>query len=637
MRDAMRRLCLALCAGAIWLGALTGCGDKTAGNGEPGAKPEEKGESGGPVQTAPVEEPRADPLVPAEAGVSANVEDLRTILRENLKPLETAQKAVEAEKKAVEAARLAMEAEKKAVEAGRKAADHEQKARDLEEKLQGCEQAAAAGRSGLDRAFETRLRGLCESLAAPAAGDGRQSPGWEGWRDKLKLRVRDYRVWVPLFKDWSLLKVDSDTRYDRRGHKTGRYGFGMTVDVENASTEILHHDGVLAWVTFTTDAGPRVCLAESSSSRTWAPFRNKSKGEWIAQKGLSERPFRPGEKKRYVLHRNDCLDALVVEQGVKEIGADVYFRFATREGGFVTAGPLASMVREGTVLQGAPLAGAPVTVARKTRKGTTSALAWYLAGDRFMVRTRKGTDWLPVDELPGVDPLALPPLARLPQAPASLDAKYGSLSLRVEEWTLTNWEDLKGAVGQGHKLLTATVTIAIDSSRIKEELEAAVTRAGDRLLEMQADIAVKESALEAARAGLDSGDEASRKAAKAAVEAAASQLKASRQGLAAAKKNLKAVEKTSRGGVDAFLKTQVANLDCGSFALDVGRRVLKPEKGSINKKACASLSSDGKVTGKVAFELRRFDVPFALTWKGPRSEIEVYPVASHRTARIFDR
>ena len=189
---------------------------------------------------------------------------------------------------------------------------------------------------------------------------------------------------------------------------------------------------------------------------------------------------------------------------------------------------------------------------------------------------------------------------------------------------------------QGHKVVKADVSVSIDSSSVQQQLTKAVETAQSQLVSLQQAHTEKQAALEIGKTMLVAakGTEGEGPA-KAAVKEAQVELKQSKKVLKQAQKALKSAEKAMGGGLNSFLKTQAKAVDCGSFKLDVGRKQLKPMKGSMGKKDCKVLTGGLPVTGTIAFDLERWDMPFLLMWKSTGGGIETHRVGSKSLGTIL--
>lgn len=630
---------LTLIGSVFLVAALGGCGngDKRAGDTTPSeAKPskvadKEAGEEGEqpepavkevggatkpaePVVIAPVPEP-----VVAEVAADRGGEAMAGVARADNADLESAQEALAAKTEALDAQKAA--------------AESRARAKGLKRDLVRCEEKSGSVRIQDDT--HRRMLDLCSRLPESHA-PARESDGWEIWKDRLSVRVRDFRLYSPRFKKWTLLAVDSDVKTRTVSHSGAGHGFGLTVELTNDSGRLLLYEQAVAWATYSGSLGERVCFAESDSDRTWNPYGKKGKGEWVKQKTASEQPFRPGERKRYTLAGVGCIDGVFAEGGVSAVKVDVYLRFATSDGKPVVAGPLVSFERKGGQLTGLPVVSPSTEVKILGRKGLEDGTALYLASDRVLVKHDKRVAWVSIGQVFGATPYTPLATAELPATTAPFSTTYGGVTLSITDITTENWNRLAGAVGQGHKLVTAKVELAIDTAVVEAELAAAVALAETQFADLEAEMGIREAGLEVARDELAAaGDAAAEKKAREGIKTAALELKQAKGLAAKAAKAVTAAKKALAGGVAKYLKVQAKAVDCSSFRLEVGRTSLKPLKGSLDSKACVALANGEPVSGVMKFELERWDTPYAVTWKLAGGKADTYPVASKALGKIF--
>jgi len=491
--------------------------------------------------------------------------------------------------------------------------------------------------AGPEEAWVGRLRKVCEDIAAPEKRTTRHTEGWEKWKPLIDLDVKDLRFYSPQFGKWTLAKVDKPDKTGKVRARGPFFGFGLTVEVENKSDQVLQGDNIYVWVTFKSKTGERVCFADSGASRSWNPFAKKGKGAWSKEKAFSEWPLRPREVKRYTVTRTSCFTQLFVETEPTEIKAEVYMRFRPLGSDTVIAGPLQTFDRAGALLRGAPLAGSAGIQKVKTKKGPIPARALYTAGDRVLVLGDKKSGWIPIDKLAGVTPDSPLKTEALPATTAPFEKTYGSLTVKIDNWRTSGWRKHAGKLKQGHKMLTGDVEISVDTSSITAALQAAVDSSAAVVAAAEADVAAKSAALVGAEAALQgaAGTEAEG-AFKEAVKAAKGELKAAGKAVKVAQKGASAAAKALAGGVSKFLKTQAKSVNCGSFKVDVGRKNLKQAKSStLNKKTCKPLLAGETVKGTINFDLERWDLPFMVSFQGAGKVLQSHRIASGALAKIL--
>jgi len=480
-----------------------------------------------------------------------------------------------------------------------------------------------------------RLRTVCRDIEAPETRKTRKTAGSAVWKDKLKLVVKDFRLYSPNFKKWTLRRVDNSYKSGSIRHRGPFYGFGLTVEVTNNSAQVLNGDSVYVWATFKSKTGERVCYAAADASRSWNPFAKKGLGAWEKEREFSEWPLRPGERKRYTVSRTSCPVQMFLESEPTDVSVEVYSSFRPLGGDRVVSGPMATLNREGALLRGLPLADSSKIQQRIGRKGISAVNALYAAGDHVLIAESKKVSWIPIDELSGTSPTNPIKTESLPAMTAAYSKKYGNLSLQIDNWRTEGWKSHAGKVKQGHKVVKADVSIQIDASSVQQQLTNAVEAAQQQIVMLQQAQTEKQAAVEIAKTMLlavKGTDGAS--AAKQALKAAKSDLKNSGKVLKRGQKALKAAEKAMGGGLGSFLKTQSKAVNCGSFKLNVGRKQLSPMKKSFGKKECAALMGGLPVQGTVSFDLERWDMPFVLTWKSTGGGLETYRVASQAMGNI---
>ncbi|MFT5429428.1 MAG: hypothetical protein ACI9OJ_000099 [Myxococcota bacterium] len=498
-------------------------------------------------------------------------------------------------------------------------------------------ETAQGAESGKDPVWLPRLQRVCKDLAEPSDRTTRNTDGWDAWKSKVDLSVRDLHVFSPQFKTWSLAKVDDATKLSKVKHKGPYYGFGLTVELENKSDSVLDGDNIYVWATFKSKGGERVCFSDASAQRSWNPFAKKGKGAWIKEKDYSEWPLRPSERKRYTITRTSCMTALFTETDVESVKIEVYARFRPLGNDVVIAGPLATFERSGEMLRGVPVAAASATqrIFRGTKKAPIPVQALYKAGDHVLVLEDKKARWVPEAVLMGTGPNKPLKSEPLPAATPAFDKSWGQLTMKVDNWRVDGWRKFDGKLKQGHKLISADVEISVDTSSVTSTLEAAVTTAQTAVTDATAELTAKEAGVTAADAGATAvaGTEGEATA-KDAVKAAKAAAKGAKAILKGAAKNLKNAQKAMGGGVSKFLKEQAKAVNCGSFKLEVGRAQLKPFKGSMGKKECKAILGGETVKGTVSFDAARWDMPFALTWQGTGKSVQSYRIASKAVGAI---
>lgn len=481
-----------------------------------------------------------------------------------------------------------------------------------------------------------RLRSVCRDVETPESRSKRTTDGSEKWKSKLKVVIKDFRLYSPNFKKWTLRKVDNSYKTGSVRHRGPFFGFGLTVEVTNQSNEVLKSDSVYVWATFQSKTGKRVCYAAADASRSWNPFANKGVGGWAKEKEFSEWPLRPSERKRYTITRSSCPVQMFLETDPTDVEVEVYASFRPLGADRVVTGPLITLKRPGSLLRGVPMAGSSKIQQRITRKGVTAVQALYMMGDHVLIAEDKKTLWIPADELAGNSPTSVPTTEALPATSASLTKTLGSLKLVINNWRLDSWKNLNGKIKQGHKMVRADVDISIDSGSVQTQLQAAVEAAQQNVSSLRETVSVQQTtqmtqeSMLAAMKGTDG-----EAAAKVSVKQAKKAVKAAQKALKQGQKALKKTEKSMGGGVSSFLKTQAKGVDCGSFKLDVGRKQLKPFKGSLGKKECKQLLGGMRVNGTISFDLERWDMPFLLSWKSTGGGVDFHRVASQALGTIL--
>ena len=481
------------------------------------------------------------------------------------------------------------------------------------------------------------LRKVCRDIEEPTSRATRHTDGWEKYKDNVKLTVKDFRLYSPYFKKWTLQKIDNPDKSGKVRHGGPYYGFGLTVEVENTGDEVLSGDNVYVWATFKSKTGERVCFGDAEANRSWNPFAKKGVGAWSKEKEYSEWPLRPQETKRYTVSRGSCFSSLFIETELTDVEVEVYSRFRPLGGDMVIAGPLKTFKRKGNLLRGVPLAGSAAIQRVKTKKGDIPARALYAAGDHVLVVGDKKSGWLPIASLAGVGPDSPLETDELPSKTKDYDKTTGALTLKIDGWKVESWRKYNGKLKQGHKMLSANVSISVDTSSVTAQLEASVAAAQTLQTNASVDLTTKETgltvALASATAAAGTDGEA---AAKAAIKAAKADIKTAKKALKNADKGLKGAQKAMGGGISKFLKEQIKAVGCGSFKVDVGRGKLKMHKDStLNKKTCKPLASGESVTGRVRFDLQRWDLPFVLSWVGTGKALQTHRIASGNLAKIL--
>ena len=475
---------------------------------------------------------------------------------------------------------------------------------------------------------------LCEEVKKPERKE-RTTEGWQVWQDRIDVKVKDFRLYSPLFRNWVLAKVDDDAKTTKIKHRGPFFGYGMTVEVTNNSDQVLLGDTVYVWATFTSKTGERVCFAKASEERAWNPFANKGEGGWVREKEYSEWPLRPTERKRYNVAADDCFAAMFLETELTNVKVEAYVGFRPMGAEAVVMGPVATFDRPGALLRGLPVAEASRTLQRVTRKGLSAVTGLLSVGSHVLVSAEKKVEWIGAGEILGLGPNNPIQTTTLPATAPAFTKTYGSLSLRISDWKVQNWIELGGKLKQGHKLLTAQVDISVDTSKVTAELEAAVNAASAALATAESTYGLKSQAADQAKEAEKAakGTEGYAEA-KAAAKAAKAEAKTAKKALKSAQKVMKSAQKALGKGVSGFLKAQAKAVDCGSFQVDVGRKALKPTKDSFGSKTCKALTAGVPVSGRLAFDLERWDMPFVLKWKGPGKAYVTHVIASQALARI---
>jgi hypothetical protein len=493
-----------------------------------------------------------------------------------------------------------------------------------------------------------KVKKVCDAVP-PGEISTDPTPGWEKWKDLIVVDVKDYRIYSPQFKKWSLKKVDKSLK-SGKVKRTGWFGYGVTVEVENKSEEVLVSDQVRVKTTIKSATGERVCRQWAHQWRSWFPFAKKGQGAWIKEKQPSEWPLRPKERNRYTIVDGYCAPPMFMETEPVSVETEIYVSFTPLGGERVIAGPFKTFTRPGGLLRGVPLAGSAKIQQRITRKGVTPVQALYSVGDHVLVAEGKKSFWIPLDQLAGTGPDNPPATEPLPASTADYNKEVGKLTLKIDNWRVWSWRkfgklraDMLGQgkkvkskpLKQGHRLLLADVNISIDSSAVQSTLEDAVKIAQERVTSQTTALSEKQTALDNANATLTAAKATPTEGdAKAAVNQAKADLKTAKGGLKQAKKALKSAEKAMGGGVKSFLKSQAKAVSCKSFVLDVGRRKIKERSGSLGKK-CKQLLGGATVKGVITFDLERWDMPFLLTWKGTGGALQTHRVASHAIGKIL--
>lgn len=488
-----------------------------------------------------------------------------------------------------------------------------------------------------DAPWMRNLRAVCEAIESPEIRTTRHTENSGPWKSKIDLTVRDFHIYSPSFKKWTLAAVDKPDKLGKVRGKGPYFGFGLTVQVKNNSDEVLEGDNIYVWADFKSKTGKRTCFADASANRSWNQFAKKGAGAFVKEKEFSEWPLRPGETKRYTVSRSACFNSLFLESKPEEIKIEVYARFRPLGGDHVIVGPMETFERDGALLRGVPTADANAIVQLSGRKGPQPRRALFAAADHVLLTDGKKSAWTPTALLVSSGADRTPKTGTLPAAPEDLSKNYGSLTLKISNWRVVNWQKFAGILKQGHKMLTADVEISIDTSSVQTALEGAVNAAAAAQSAASTEVAAKEAGVAAAQATFDSvkGTDAEG-GAKEALAAAKAELKGAKTGLKAADKGLKGAQKALAGGVSSFTKTQAKSVNCGSFKVDVGRKALKLHKVStLNGKACKPLSGGETVKGTLRFDLERWDMPFVLSWQGPGKVLETHRIASESLATIL--
>jgi|GEM_PF-6088758 hypothetical protein len=487
--------------------------------------------------------------------------------------------------------------------------------------------------------WKTKLRDACYSMSRRRVKrpNATSTAGW--WKDKVDLQVKDLRVYSPFFRKWSLLKVDNPDKSTSVRHSGPYFGYGLTVEVTNKSQQVLENDAIYVWAEFKSRTGKRGCFAVSNDDRSWNPLvkkrRSDVRGGWIKEREYSEAPMRPGERKRYTISNNACFSSMFLETDPTDVKIEVFFRFWPVGSGLVVMGPMETYNRPAQMLRGVPLAGASRTMQLVSRKKVTPIRAWYMAGDHFLALEDKKARWIPWVSTKGSGGLNLPKLGAWPKTTPAYEKTFGAVTLKISGWRFSSWHKMDGKLKQGHKLLSAKVDLSVDTSSVTQQLEGTVNAANTKLTEAQTDLSVKQAAADGAKAAYDAakGTEGA-DAAKDKMKETKADLKLSKKNIKAAQKTAKAAQKAMGGGVTAFLKNALKAVDCGSFRVDVGRKQLRPAKGSLDKKGCKPLLGGQSVSGYLMFDLERWDLPFILSWKGMGGGLQAIPLASEALATI---
>ncbi|MFT7623340.1 MAG: hypothetical protein ACI9WU_002523 [Myxococcota bacterium] len=500
------------------------------------------------------------------------------------------------------------------------------------------EVAEALPGAGDDPSWMPRLRRVCEEVQEPEKRTTRHTEGWEAWQSKLDIQVKDLRLFSPSFSKWTVSSVGNEAKVDKVRARGPFYGYGLTVEVENKSDQVLSGDNIYVWVTYKSKTGERVCFADATANRSFNPFAKPKKSPWIKEKEFSEWPLRPNERKRYTVVRTSCFNSIFVETEPTEVTVEVYMRFRPLGGDKVIAGPLKTYKRDGELLRGMPLADQNKTRMLRARKAPVPVRALFTAADHVLVVADKKSKWVPFHNLVGVTPDSPLETVALPATPKDFSQQYGNLTLKIDNWGVSGWRDYAGLLKQGHKLLTADVEISVDTSSITQALQTTLNSANELVAAAQADVAAKEAGVSAAEtvAASVAGTEAEA-GAKAGIKAAKASLKTAQKALKAAAKGQKAATKSMAGGVSKFLKVQAKAIGCGSFKVDVGRGAAKPHKklSTLTKKSCKPLLAGQTVKGKLAFDLSRWDLPFMVSWTGPGKTVQTHSIASKALAKIL--
>ncbi len=473
-----------------------------------------------------------------------------------------------------------------------------------------------------------RLRRVCEDIENPKDWTKRQTEGWEPWKDKVALQVVDARLHSPAFKTWNIAAVDDPAKNTAVRHSGPFYGLALTVELENKSTEVLTGDDIYVWATLETKAGKHVCFADGKAQRSWDPFAKKGVGAFVNEKAWAEWPLRPQEKKRYTVTQASCFTEVELEGKAAALKVEVYARFKPVGGETVIAGPLAVVEQAGDSVRGAPLAagGGDDLVKGKT---PVAVKTWALWGDHVLVSDAKKAWWTPAPTLNSVTPGKAPETAAVPAEAPEYANVFGTTALAIKGWTLAGWRSQNGGIALGRKLVSAQVAIAIDSSSVQTTLDATLSEAKSAATAAATTVTVKQAEVDAAKAAATAvagteSEAAAKETQKAAEVALADATKAQKAADAAVATATKALT----SGVAGYLKAQAAQIDCGSFVLDVGRTQLKPRKGSFGATECKALLSGTAAAGTIWFDLERWDVPVALIWKGSAG-LQLHTVLSH--------
>ncbi len=517
--------------------------------------------------------------------------------------------------------------------------------------------------AGAEPSWVPSLKRVCEEVGKPDKDPNEKkkiaTDGWETYKDKLGVTVRDFRLYVPELPKWSLLKVDADNKTAAVRHRGPFYGFGATVEVENKGDAPIEGETVMLWLTYSAKGGEKYCYAFANAARSWNPFADKGKGAWSVEKNLEEWPLRPKEKKRYTVTRSDCPFESAAEAGIEKVTAEVFLRFHTladdehagrrfarwerrsdvnmpREP--VIAGPLVTLERGGDLLRGVPVADA--ARAQQATTGAKGALepanVLVAMGDHLYVASDKKGTWLPLDQFPQIAPWQPITAAPVEDAPAAYKQAFGSLTLSIDGWKLSGWRELNGALKPGQKRISANVSIAIDASSVEKSLADAYNAAktaADASAKAAADkAAAATAAKDAATAAKGQPDEAAKKDAQKQADADAKTAGAADK---AAQKALKDAEKAKTGGMAAFLKTQAKAVDCGSFKIDLGGKSAKLAKGAMGGKECKALEAGQAVKGTILFDLDRWDAPLVLAWGGPDKKMQHHVLVSRLLGKLL--
>ena len=499
----------------------------------------------------------------------------------------------------------------------------------------GVDQTGALPGASPDPNWMPKLKDVCRQVGRTSV-EKASTAGWEKWKDQLDVTIQDFRIYSPDFKKWTLQRVDDPTKVAAIRHRGPFFGYGLVVEVENKSDQVLTGDDVYAWATFESKTGKHVCFGTASADRSWNPFAKKGVGAWVKEKDYSEVPLRPTERKRYTVVRSLCFTSMFVETEPTKITVEVYTRFRPLGGETVIAGPFHTLERNGGILRGLALTDTETSFQRKTKKGLEPVRALFTAGDHVLLAEAKKSTWVPIHTLVGPSPLQAPKVDELPDEAPLLNKAYDKLTLKVDDWRVTGWRTFKGVLKQGHKMVSARVSISVDTSAVTKALEGAVAAANTSVTTAQAGVTAKEAALGQAQTSTESAKGTDNEAkAKDALKAAKDELKVAKAALKAAEKAQKAATKAMAGGMKAFLSAQVKAVNCGSFQLDIGRKSQKTFKGSLSAKDCKALLTGAPVTRRIWFELERWDMPFMLSWKGLGGSLETHRLASRKLATVL--